>query len=423
MGNDECPVDLGVYTLEAPADSDGDGVCDDDDCYPDDETLPTTPGTACDDGDEMTVGDEIQPDGCTCAGVFDPCALLGGDSDGDGVCDDDDCYPDDDTLPTMPGTACDDGDAMTENDEIQADGCTCAGTPIICDNVLMGGNIGFLNSCSPTIVYCDEDGDAPLIENCFSPVGGEGALEIVWLKSTTSCEPPTTTFDNIENDPHWEVIPGATDLEYLPGVLTESTCFLRCVRRENCDVFIESNIVRIELNCDLDVDCDILSISATVGQITVDGLDEAPLAAVQVLSPNYDTTYFNCSGDCDVPMQVIDIAEGDYLVYVKLFDNNYNLICEKFGTYTVPVCDNVQLGGYIGFDNCEGSYLYCPVTNPILPQIINCGTPEGGTGDLEVVWLQSTSSCLPPTTTFENIENDPHWEIVPRRQRIGLYPN
>ena len=51
--------------------------------------------------------------------VIDPCAALGGDSDGDGVCDDEDCAPNDANLPATPGTACDDGDTNTENDIIQ----------------------------------------------------------------------------------------------------------------------------------------------------------------------------------------------------------------------------------------------------------------------------------------------------------------
>ena len=49
-----------------------------------------TPGTLCDDGNSNTMKDMIQADGCTCQGtpITDPCALLWGDTDGDGVCDD-----------------------------------------------------------------------------------------------------------------------------------------------------------------------------------------------------------------------------------------------------------------------------------------------------------------------------------------------
>ncbi len=51
------------------------------------------------------------------------------DSDNDGFCDEDDCQPNNPALPTTPGTTCNDFNMMTDNDIIQADGCTCAGTP------------------------------------------------------------------------------------------------------------------------------------------------------------------------------------------------------------------------------------------------------------------------------------------------------
>ncbi len=52
------------------------------------------------------------------------------DNDNDGHCQPDDCNDNDPSIPTTPGTSCDDGDANTINDVIQSDGCTCAGTPI-----------------------------------------------------------------------------------------------------------------------------------------------------------------------------------------------------------------------------------------------------------------------------------------------------
>jgi len=55
------------------------------------------------------------------------CASLGGDTDGDGICDDKDCEPNDASLPAEPGSECDDGDMETENDVIQEDGCSCVG--------------------------------------------------------------------------------------------------------------------------------------------------------------------------------------------------------------------------------------------------------------------------------------------------------
>ena len=57
-----------------PADNDGDGICVSDDCDDDDSTIPAPIGTTCDDGNSFTSNDEIQEDGCTCAGEYIPCS-------------------------------------------------------------------------------------------------------------------------------------------------------------------------------------------------------------------------------------------------------------------------------------------------------------------------------------------------------------
>ncbi|MGK0364619.1 MAG: hypothetical protein ACI85O_001677 [Saprospiraceae bacterium] len=59
----------------------------------------------------------------------DPCSGTGGcpDNDEDGVCAADDCDDNDPAFPMTPGTTCDDGNADTTDDVIQADGCICAG--------------------------------------------------------------------------------------------------------------------------------------------------------------------------------------------------------------------------------------------------------------------------------------------------------
>ena len=56
-----------------------------------------------------------------------PCADSGGDADNDGICAWNDCNDDDPNYPKQAGTPCNDGNPNTQNDKIQADGCSCLG--------------------------------------------------------------------------------------------------------------------------------------------------------------------------------------------------------------------------------------------------------------------------------------------------------
>ncbi len=51
------------------------------------------------------------------------------DADNDGVCNADDCQPNNPNRPATPGSSCNDFNSGTTNDIIQSDGCTCQGTP------------------------------------------------------------------------------------------------------------------------------------------------------------------------------------------------------------------------------------------------------------------------------------------------------
>ncbi|MCC6282202.1 MAG: hypothetical protein IT262_16485, partial [Saprospiraceae bacterium] len=108
-------------------------------------------------------------------------------------------------------------------------------TVLKCYNVTNGGTIGSNQS------ICSGSTPAPLT-NVTSPSGGSGTLEYLWLQSTTIPCPPVGSAS-------WTAIPGATSATYAPGVLTQTTCFLRCSRRLGCTEYDgESNAITITVN-------------------------------------------------------------------------------------------------------------------------------------------------------------------------------
>jgi hypothetical protein len=117
-----------------------------------------------------------------------------------------------------------------------ANGCTASASATIsstaCCNLTSGGQI-----CCPQS-FCGAFDPAP-ITSTVNPSGGQGALEIIWLM-TTNCALPVN---------QWTVIPGANGLTYDPGLITQTTCFIRCSRRAGCTDYVgESNIITMTVN-------------------------------------------------------------------------------------------------------------------------------------------------------------------------------
>ena len=106
--------------------------------------------------------------------------------------------------------------------------CVDAGIHVVCQNVTNAGII----CCNQTI--CEGDTPALLYES-QPPANGSGTLEYVWMEVI-----PTTS-----GLPTYVAVPGATGATYQPGPLFETASYIRCVRRQGCTTFLETNIVTI----------------------------------------------------------------------------------------------------------------------------------------------------------------------------------
>ncbi len=116
-----------------------------------------------------------------------------------------------------------------------------AGLCLICDNITNGGVI-----CCDEIL-CGPGKKASTIVNVQLPIGGNGNFEYVWMYSTTD-----PNFYN--NNPDWYPVPNSNAPSLEPGILYQTTYFVRCARRENCTIYSgESNIVTKTVLIDLPI--------------------------------------------------------------------------------------------------------------------------------------------------------------------------
>ena len=347
-------------------DVDGDGICAADDCDDNNPNLPAIPGTSCDDGDSTTTNDIILADGCGCAGnpPGDPCGNLGGDADEDGICAAEDCDDNDPNLPTTAGTSCDDGDANTSDDVIQADGCTCAGTPV-------GPDCG-------TIEILPGDGFITVLNLDGAPISSVQIFDASWsrvFKCAGDCNAsevvaglsPGQYFVKVSfYDASWQLICAVEDFYTVTdgngnpcealggdadgdGICAANDCddsdaTLPAIVGSSCDDADSTTINDVYLadgcTCEGTIpgsgpDCNNITITTGDGSITVGGLDGAPITSIQIFDPSW-TQVFKCAGDCDGVEEVIDsLSAATYFVKVAYYDASWNFECSVEGFYAV----------------------------------------------------------------------------------------
>ncbi len=114
-------------------------------------------------------------------------------------------------------------------------GCTAIGEYNInqCCNVTNVGQVGY-----DELAFSSPFDPAPIVE--IQPAtGGTGQIYYIWVQSL--------------NGINWSTIPGATGTTYDPPNINETRYYRRCVRRADCDEYIEGNIIKkeIKIGCNL----------------------------------------------------------------------------------------------------------------------------------------------------------------------------
>ncbi len=215
-------------------DDDNDGIPDDVDCDPFDAMITIQPGDICDDGDSLSINDVITAD-CECLGVYDAdrdgvlddvdnCpntenadqADLDGDGIGD-ICDEDtdgdsivdslDCAPLDSLIATMPGMACDDGDAGTINDTVDSD-CQCVGQPDLDGDGIPNADDNCMAVANTDQADNDNDGAGDLCDDDDDNDGVNDDVDCAPFDASISTQPgdscddgdSTTENDTINDD-------------------------------------------------------------------------------------------------------------------------------------------------------------------------------------------------------------------------------
>ncbi|MFY0673789.1 MAG: T9SS type A sorting domain-containing protein [Bacteroidia bacterium] len=104
-----------------------------------------------------------------------------------------------------------------------------------CCNVTNGGTIsGNQSNCGPF--------DPNPITSLTLPSGGLGGVEYVWLQSNT-------LVPNTVGNPYWTEVPNSNSETFDPGLITETTYYIRCSRSIGCTFYAgESNVITITVN-------------------------------------------------------------------------------------------------------------------------------------------------------------------------------
>ncbi|MEN0005495.1 MAG: T9SS type A sorting domain-containing protein [Bacteroidota bacterium] len=245
---------------------------------PGDYSFTVTDANGCTESDEFTIGDQEAQVFCFISLFIAP---LPGQSNG--VLDVEAVggtppytfeWSDGQTGPRATGLAEGTYSVTTTDSEGCTTVCALALLPTPCVNVTDPGVIGFDQ------VICGAGNDPDPIISLEPASGGEGTLEYMWMSSTGP-----TVFNNYV----WEPIPNTNSPSYDPGPIFETTFFIRCVRRDDCTTFLESNFVVVEVGDDAIAEIDGPLLLCQESSATYTAITNTPDAEVswQIAGPLY----------------------------------------------------------------------------------------------------------------------------------------
>ena len=274
-------------------------------------------------------------------------------------------------------------------------GCTGEATFVleVYGNIKDGGAIGGnQSSCGPI--------DAAPLTNVTLPDNGDSDrdLDYIWLKTNdlkADATPGSTNWRDYEN---WKQIPGSTDPMSLdPGELTETTHFLRCVRRSGCSFYTgESNVVSVEV-------FEQPTVEATGNQVICQAYD---IFAELSASSNGGTGTVTYEWSNGMSGAIISVQPSETTTYVVTGTDENG--CSATAEVTVEVYENIKDGGAIGGNQSScGPIDAAPLTNVTLP---DNGDSDRG---LEYIWLKTNdlkADATPGSTNWRDYEN---WKQIP----------
>ncbi len=190
---------------------------------------------------------------------------------------------------------------------------------ICCDNVTNGGEI------ASDQVLCAVPADPAVITNVVFPTGGSNTLEYQWVSSTLAS--PYSP-----SNPDWTSITGANSMDYDPGMLAQTTYFIRLSRRYGClDYDGISNMVTVTIGGQIS-----LALSSTAESCP--GANDGTAVISNIMGGVTPYNYIWNDPASQNTATAVDLAPSTYSVTVT--DNTG---CTATGSVTVDAALPMQL--------------------------------------------------------------------------------